>query len=156
MRHMLGLVLGCAMMTVVGCGPRSTPATLAPGDYDQAEMDAAIAKARGEVDRFIAELKTKTGDSHAVKAPITDGEKVEHFWLTDVVYDGTYFEGVIGNDPGIVGNVKFGQKWKVTKQEMSDWLFMRDGKMHGNYTLRPLLKTMPAAEAAKLRSILAE
>lgn len=33
---------------------------------------------------------------------------------------------------------------------------MRDGKMHGNYTMRPLLKTMPADEAAQLRSLLAE
>jgi uncharacterized protein YegJ (DUF2314 family) len=39
---------------------------------------------------------------------------------------------------------------------MSDWMFMRDGKMHGNYTMRPLLKTMPAEQAAKLRSMLAE
>lgn len=35
-------------------------------------------------------------------------------------------------------------------------MFMRDGKMYGNYTLRPLLETMPEDEAAALRSILAE
>jgi uncharacterized protein YegJ (DUF2314 family) len=34
-------------------------------------------------------------------------------------------------------------------------MFMRDGKMHGNYTMRPLLKAMPEEEAAKLRSLLA-
>ena len=32
---------------------------------------------------------------------------------------------------------------------------MRDGKMYGNYTMRPLLKTMPEEEAAKFRSLLA-
>jgi uncharacterized protein YegJ (DUF2314 family) len=38
---------------------------------------------------------------------------------------------------------------------ISDWLYMRDGKMVGNETLRPLLKTMPADEAEKLRSMMA-
>jgi len=28
--------------------------------------------------------------------------------------------------------------------------------MHGNYTMRPLLKTMPPEEAAKFRSLLAD
>jgi uncharacterized protein YegJ (DUF2314 family) len=55
-----------------------------------------------------------------------------------------------------VKNVKIGQKWKIKKEDISDWLFMRDGKMHGNYTMRPLLKTMPKDEAAKFRSMLAE
>lgn len=53
-------------------------------------------------------------------------------------------------------NVQFGQKWTVKKEDISDWMFMRDGKMHGNYTMRPLLKTMPEREAAQFRSILAE
>lgn len=53
-------------------------------------------------------------------------------------------------------NVKIGQAWTIGKDEISDWMFMRDGKMHGNYTMRPLLKTMPEAEAEKYRSMLAE
>lgn len=34
--------------------------------------------------------------------------------------------------------------------------FMRDDKIHGNYTMRPLLKTMPEDEAEALRSLLAD
>ena len=55
----------------------------------------------------------------------------------------------------MVTNVKEGQKWSVKKSEISDWMFMRDGKMHGNYTMRPLLKTMSEEEAAKFKSLLA-
>jgi uncharacterized protein YegJ (DUF2314 family) len=55
----------------------------------------------------------------------------------------------------MVTNVKSGQKWTVKKSEISDWMFMRNGKMYGNYTLRPLLKTMSEEEAEKFRSILA-
>ena len=123
--------------------------------YDEKEMDAAIARARSEVDSFIAELSKRNGSDFAVKVPIQDKDDTEHFWLTDIVYRNGKFEGVIANDPGIVTNVKSGQKWTVKKSEISDWMFMREGKMYGNYTIRPLLKTMPEEEAAKYRAILA-
>ena len=123
--------------------------------YDETEMEAAIARARSEVDSFIAELSKPTGTDHSVKAPITDGGQTEHFWLTDISFQNGEFKGTINNEPGTVSNVKIGQKWAIKKGEISDWMFMRDGKMHGNYTMRPLLKTLPEAQAAKLRSMLA-
>ena len=148
-------VVALLVMCSLGACKRA-PETLVEGGFDEREMDAAIARARGEVDVFIKELSQGNGTNFAVKAPIDDQEKTEHFWLTDVVYrDGT-FEGVIGNEPGVVTNVKMGQKWSLKKLEISDWMFMRGGKMYGNYTMRPLLKTMPADEAAKLQSLLAE
>ena len=65
------------------------------------------------------------------------------------------FTGTINNEPGMVSNVKMGQQYTLGKTEISDWMFMRDGKMYGNYTLRPLLATMPEAEADKFRAIFA-
>ena len=142
-------------LTLLCCACSKTPETLVKGGYDEQEMEAAIARARSEVDSFIAEMSKGNGTDFAVKVPIEDKEEIEHFWLTDIVYRNGKFEGIIGNEPGIVTNVKEGQKWSVKKSEISDWLFMRDGKMHGNYTMRPLLKTMPEEEAAKFRSLLA-
>jgi uncharacterized protein YegJ (DUF2314 family) len=143
------------LVVLAGCG-RSKPETLVEGGYDEQEMEAAIARARAEVDSFLRELLNPTGANHAVKAAIEDGDKTEHFWLTDLSFQNGAFVGTINNEPGIVGNVKMGQQWTVKKGEISDWLFMREGKMHGNYTMRPLLKTMPAEEAAKFRSLLAD
>ena len=141
---------------ILACGACSkTPDTLVKGGYDEQEMEAAIARARSEVDSFIAEMSKGNGTDFAVKVPIEDKDEIEHFWLTDIVYRNGKFEGKIGNEPGMVTNVKEGQKWSVKKSEISDWMFMRDGKMHGNYTLRPLLKTMSEEEAAKFKSLLA-
>ena len=137
-------------------GTRETPETLITSGYDEKEMDAAIARARGEVDSFIQELSKPTGEDHAVKVPITDKGQTEHFWINELSYGNGQFEGTINNDPGLVTNVQNGQKWSVGKDEISDWMFMRDGKMHGNYTMRPLLKTLPADEAEKYRSMLAD
>lgn len=152
MKNVFALAL--CLVALVGC-ESPTNETLVTTPYDQQEMDEAIARARREVDTFIAELKSPTGSDHSVKAAITEGKETEHFWLTGISYDNGEFEGVIGNEPGIVGNVTYGQKWTVKKDEISDWLFMRGGKMHGNYTMRPLLKGMPESEAAQYRAMLA-
>lgn len=130
--------------------------TLVTDGYDEKEMDQAIAKAKKTVDKFIKVLQSGKGKHFAVKAPIHDGEAVEHFWITDLSYKDGKFIGLINNDPGIVKNVTIGQKWTIDKKDISDWMFMRDNKMHGNFTLRPLLKTMPEAEAKKLRAILVD
>jgi uncharacterized protein YegJ (DUF2314 family) len=155
MKHSSTIVLLLFLLGASGCG-KSAPDTLVESGYDEQEMNTAIARARSEVESFIKELSNPTGDGHAVKAPIEDAGKTEHFWLTDVSFQDGEFKGTINNDPGIVGNVKFGQTWTIKKTEISDWMYMRDGKMYGNYTMRPLLKTMPEDEAVKYRSILAD
>lgn len=132
------------------------PNTLVTEGYDQKEMDEAIAKAKKSVDKFIKILESGEGEDFAVKAPIKDGEKVEHFWITNIKFKDGKFIGRIGNDPGIVENVTINQKWTVGKEDISDWMFMRDDKIHGNFTMRPLLKTLPEAQAKQLRALLAD
>jgi len=58
-------------------------------DHDP-EMDMAIERARAEVSTFIERLaQPQVGDeTFSVKAPIRDGDQVEHFWLNDVRHDG--------------------------------------------------------------------
>lgn len=156
MKPVLSALFTLTLILFCSCdSPKSTPETLVTGGYDQTEMDYAISKAQSEVDDFIATMNSGNGEDFAVKAPIKDGSEVEHFWLTNIRFVDGKFTGLIGNDPGVVTNVAFGQEWTLGKNEISDWMFMRDGKMHGNYTMRPLLKTMPEKEAAMFRSILA-
>jgi len=152
-RNLAALVL---LLLCCGCGDSDLPSTLAPSDFDKQEMEAAIQRARQEVDDFIREFEAGNGDKFSVKVPITDGEYTEHFWLTDLKYENGEFSGLIGNEPGYVTTVQFGQRWTVQKMEISDWMFRRDGKIHGNYTMRPLLKTLPEEEAEAMRSMLAE
>ena len=155
MRKILLLVTVVAPLLLLPACNKQMPETLVTAPYDEAEMDAAIQRARDEVDNFLAELKAGNGEDFAVKAPIEDSGTVEHFWLTGITFAGGQFTGTINNDPGLVTNVKFGQEYTLGKTEISDWMFMRDGKMHGNYTMRPLLETLPEAEAAELRKMFA-
>ncbi len=152
----LSLLVIFGLMLFASCSTTSKPETLHDMGYDEAEMEAAIARARSEVDTFIAKMNAGEGEDFGVKVPITDSNGTEHFWLGEITYANGVFKGVIGNDAGIVQNVTLGQSWEVKKEEISDWMYMKNGKMHGNYTMRPLLKTMPEEEAALFRAMLAE
>lgn len=153
-KTLLTQTLVASLLALSGC--TDLPSTIVTSGYDEQEMDAAIVRAQSEVDSFIAELGSPTGSDHAVKVPIENNGQVEHFWLVNVEYENGTFNGKIGNDPGIVKNVQIDQSWSVEKDQISDWMYMRAGKMHGNYTMRPLLKTMPEEEAEEIRAILSE
>jgi uncharacterized protein YegJ (DUF2314 family) len=102
------LLFVCLVLAICSCS--KSPETLVKDGYDDQEMAAAIARARSEVDSFIGEMAKGNGTDFAVKVPVEDKGEIEHFWLTDIVYRNGKFEGVIGNEPGIVTNVKSGQK----------------------------------------------
>lgn len=119
------LMLSLLFFTTAGFSEVSD--TLVTGGYDKQAMSDAIKHARKETDQFIEVMNKKDADTFAVKAPITDHGRTEHFWLTDVTYSNGMFIGVISNDPGIVTNVEYGQEWKIKKEDISDWMYTRGG-----------------------------
>jgi len=147
MKTLLPLIL--IFLVCIACS--KTPDTLV-SKFDEKQMDAAIAKAKSSVQDFIDELQAKNADSYSVKAPITDKHGTEHFWVTDVTYKDGAFSGLIGNDPGIVKNVKFGQPWTIKKEDISDWMYIKNEMIHGGFTIEPLLGTFPKEEAEAIRS----
>ena len=92
----------------------------------------------------------------ALKVQIEGREAVEHFWVADLRREGGRTYGLIGNDPDRVTTVRFGEEIEIPDYAVTDWLHMREGKMLGNFTLRPLFKQMPAAEVERLRSMMAD
>ncbi len=124
-------------------------------DSEDREMNAAFAKARSEIDSFLAIMQSGTASSCSVKVKITDHDQVEFFWLDDLTYANGFFSGTIDNTPDLVKNVKMGQKIDVKKEDIFDWLYMKDGKMYGNYTVRVLLPKMSKEDADKIRAMMA-
>lgn len=148
-------VFALLIFVLSGCGeapPKAAPAIA----YSEEEIEAATARARREVETFISEMSKTTSSGFAVKAPVEDGSTTEHVWLGDITYKNGEFQGIINKDPEKVSNVRKGQKLAVRKNEISDWMFLKNGKLYGNYTVRPTLKSMPEEESFKLRSMLAD
>jgi uncharacterized protein YegJ (DUF2314 family) len=153
MKSIVALFLG---ILVTATAFAQHPETLVRGGFDQKEMDKAIARAKKEIDSFIKELAKPKGKNLAIKVPITDKNGTEFFWLTQVKLKDGVFEGTVTSEPTIVKNVKFMDRRKVKKADVVDWSFVRNGKIHGHYTIRPLMKTMPKQEVEWLQSTLAE
>jgi len=127
-------------------------------DDDDPEMLAAISKARESLPQFwqIFTAHSQGEKGFALKVRIKDGSTTEHFWAIDLEHHDSMTLGTINNDPNKVGTIKLGERIKIPEADISDWMYLRDGKVVGNYTLRPLLKKMPAKEAEQLSKMLAD
>jgi uncharacterized protein YegJ (DUF2314 family) len=141
------------------CSRQSHEDRIVNVEADDAEMEAAIARAREKLPHFwqvFAHSDKGEGD-FSLKVRIKDSHGTEHFWVTQIERkeDGEIF-GVINNDPEIVKSVKLNDRVAVPEEKISDWLYMRDGKMVGNYTLRVLFKHMPPKEVEYYKQMMAE
>lgn len=146
-----------AVLTLTAATPlaalaQSTLMLVPNGDPD---MAAAITKARANLPTFWKAFEHPGAgeEGFALKVAIQDGDDVEHFWLMNIARDGDKLSGTINNEPGVVRNVRNGGRHAFTAAQISDWLFMRNGKMVGNETMRPLLKRMPKAQADGYRAM---
>ncbi len=123
---------------------------------DDAEMNEAIAKARETLPQFWQSFKhPQIGEyGFSLKVKITDKNEVEHFWVVDIQQKDGELYGTINNDPEKVRSVKIGDRIQIPTQDISDWTYLRNHKMVGNYTLRLLVKRMSPDEAEKCKLIL--
>jgi uncharacterized protein YegJ (DUF2314 family) len=123
-------------------------------EQNDAEMNAAIAKARETLPQFWQAFdKRDRGErDFALKVRIADKNGAEHFWAVGLERRDGKIMGTINNDPNIVSNVKPGDRIEIPEADISDWMYMRDGKMVGNQTIKPLFKQMSAGEVQQYKS----
>jgi uncharacterized protein YegJ (DUF2314 family) len=103
-----------------------------------AAMQLAVREARKTVGKFIAALTHPAAgqEDFEVKKPFIQGNQVEHIWLSDVQLVGNLFQGRIDNQPRKISGLKMGEMVSVKPNEISDWLYIDNGKLVGGYTVR--------------------
>jgi uncharacterized protein YegJ (DUF2314 family) len=126
------------------------PGYLNVADNDKA-MDGAVTRAQKSLGFFIAAFKAKkAGDSSfEVKKGFVDGDKVEHLWIDRLTWDGKNFRGRINNRPLDVKNVQMNETVIVAPRDVSDWMFVKGGKLIGGFTTRVLYKRLSAEDKAR-------
>ena len=146
-------ILGSPTGAAVRAEDRSPVIDLSSGN---AEMNAAIAKGRATLPTFWASYDapkpSETGHSLKVRFP-NPRNNGEHIWMADVkkTADGGY-SGRFANAPRDLPGKKAGEVALFKETDISDWMFMRNGKIVGGETIRPLLKSLPKADADALRA----
>lgn len=106
---------------------------------DAAVMEAAIEKARSEW--ATAKAHFEKGGKVFVKFPFATRTKGhEHMWVRVTRIDGDSVHGELDNDPVDVEGIARGSVVVRNQGELSDWLFEKDGKQVGGFTLEVLSK----------------
>ena len=125
-----------------------------PAKPDQ-EMAAASQKARDEYATFLQSLKDssdKIENGHAVKLSFRyDENNSEHIWLNDLFFAGSKLFGVLTTPPVHIDRVNFGDTLLITKDSVSDWMYLRNNKLVGGYTIRLLYERMSQREKDEFR-----
>ena len=149
------MLVGLLGAGVAACSERDTAV---PIDAHDPEMTAAIATARDTLPSFWEVFATRPrGESRfLLKVRITDRHGTEHFWVKDIERRDGKIVGTIDNDPNLVASVKVGDRIEVREADISDGVYLRDGKMVGNRTLPAMFKKLPAAEVERYKRELAE
>jgi len=85
--------------------------------------------------------------AHIGISPIMKNDKVEHIWLTEPSSDeqGNIY-GVIGNEPIDVSNISINEKIGITKEYLSDWMIIENGRLIGGYTIRAIREGLKGKE----------
>ena len=120
---------------------------------DDAEMAAAVARARSSLDEFLAlsDAPPPGTDRFKLKVMVVDGNATEHFWVIPFKRTATGFVGILANEPEIVRNVVLGQNIEFTRDDISDWGYTRNGHQVGSFTVCVMFKKMSKEEADYIR-----
>ena len=118
-------------------------------------MEAAKAKARASLETFwtayAAPRANEEGFALKVGFP-THGTNTEHIWMSDVkrISAGRY-TGRFANQPQDITGKRAGDEAEFSEAQISDWMFLRNGKWVGAETVRPMIARMPKEMAAQYR-----
>jgi uncharacterized protein YegJ (DUF2314 family) len=117
------------------------------------EMILAIRTARAELDQFLALASAPPVETsgYKLKVMVRDGENTEHFWVIPFSREPEGFVGTLANDPRVVRNVKAGQRLRFSRDQISDWGYVRNGRQVGSFTVCVLFKKMPEEQATYYR-----
>jgi uncharacterized protein YegJ (DUF2314 family) len=155
-RFTIAAALAFVFAIIAACSAPKDPTISVSAD--DREMNLAISQARESLPRFweVFEAQDRGESDFALKVRIEDPNGVEHFWVTDLRREAGKIYGFVGNEANTVRRVKLGDEIEVPPDDITDWLYMRDGKMVGNFTVRPLFKEMRPEEVQRLKAMMAE
>ena len=149
MKQFVALSMAILVMAV-GCRKSDDPVVKV--EAEDSEMNTAISAAQASMTNFMTVFRApQTNQQYfLIKGKFTAGDVVEHIWVADLRYDGSVFHGVIANEPESIPSLRFKQPVEIQLAQISDWMFVQDGKLVGGYTSRVLRKRMTAQQRREL------
>lgn len=108
------------------------------------EMAQAIIEANETLSNFNLALANPKIEVKSLKVKFESDNGNEHIWLSNVTYKNGKYSGVLDNEPEDITEHKIGDKIAVDSKNISDWMYLEDGKLFGGYTIKVLRNRMSA------------
>jgi uncharacterized protein YegJ (DUF2314 family) len=149
------LALGAFVLLVATTGSAVAQSMTNVSSQNEA-VNAAIAKAKSTLPLFFARnARPQPGDSAfsvKIRYDTSKGDgSGEHIWANNVIHNGDTVTATIANEPREIPNLAKGQRVTVPVSQLTDWIYTRNGKYHGAYTVRALVPYMKPEEAEAMR-----
>jgi uncharacterized protein YegJ (DUF2314 family) len=102
-------------------------------------MKAAVEEARCRWTEFVEAFENRQPDQlFSVKAPFSQGDECEFMWLNVSAIENDTIYGELGNDPVNLEGMKEGDRLHVKLSDLNDWIYLKDGELHGGFTAKVL------------------
>ena len=110
------------------------------------EMNEAMKKANQTLADFNSALINPKIEVKALKVKFENETDVEHIWISDVKLKDGKYSGILDNAPEYIKDHKIGDTINVDNKDISDWMYIENGKLFGGYTIKVLRNQMSDSE----------
>jgi uncharacterized protein YegJ (DUF2314 family) len=107
---------------------------------DDPRMLAAVDEAIRHWPEFAAAFGRHEGEAHAVKAPLTRGDRTEFIWIDVDRIENDRVQGRLGNEPMDLGGLRIGSAVEVPVSDVRDWVYVVDGQPRGMFGTKVLVE----------------
>ena len=134
----IGSALVLALL-ILGCSGKESPDNFVRVSSQDAELNAAIARAQETLPGFLERLANPMSDDadFLLKvAMLTKDNGREHIWVKNIERTESGLSGNIANVPVALPGIKIGDRVEFNESDVSDWLISKlDGSMEGGFTV---------------------
>ena len=115
---------------------------------DDTQMNAAMATAKRRFGEFDSAFKYGHYDQgkFSLKVQFANPRGHEYIWVTEIALEKGQYWGLLSDTPATDINVKYGERLKVGRQDVVDWLYGKDSILYGGFTIRVLEQRMTKKE----------
>ncbi|MDX1724430.1 MAG: DUF2314 domain-containing protein [Pseudomonas sp.] len=123
-------------------------------DRQNPAVSAAVRQAQAGLTDFLALAAKPPADTRdfRVQVMVEDSNGIETFWITHFRPLEQGFIGELANEPQIVKSVTWGQQLRFTREQITDWGYLKNGRQVGSFTVCALFKEMPPEQVEFYRS----
>ena len=133
---------------------RETESKLYSTTEDDKEMNQAINEAKQKLNEFEKNLVSNNFDTSTfalkLRFPTETGD--EHIWATSIRLVAGEYYGIIDNVPKLTTQVKLGQRVKLNRDSITDWMYAENGVLRGGFTIRVIRRRMNDQEKRQFDS----